>query len=192
MSFFNLISRKGLALIDVLYLPMHDMLFLIYCTWIFGASINYSVYEHEYLLILVDDHSKHTWIFLMKSKTEVAARIKSFISLVETQSRLLELIMALNLACIHFIKKKALCIKLLVLKLQMVFAEYKHQDILKINHRLMFQSNIPKHFGNFVAHAVCILNRLPSLALQNKSPFEVLHHKPRSLSFFERFWKCFA
>ena len=40
---------------------------------------------HRYFLTIVDDHTRFTWIFFMKSKSETAALLKQFIILVENQ-----------------------------------------------------------------------------------------------------------
>jgi len=40
---------------------------------------------HRYFLIVVDDHSRMTWLFLMKCKSEVFATLKCFFTLVQNQ-----------------------------------------------------------------------------------------------------------
>ena len=40
---------------------------------------------HRYFLTIVDDHTRFTWIFFMKSKSETATLLKQFIILVENQ-----------------------------------------------------------------------------------------------------------
>ena len=52
---------------------------------IWGTLAITFVNGHRYFLTTVDDFSKHTWIFLLKTKSEVQGCIKSFITLVETQ-----------------------------------------------------------------------------------------------------------
>jgi len=77
---------------------------------IWGPLVITSVDGHKYFLIVVDDFSRHTWIFLLKTELEVQSYIKSFITLVETQfstTNALRLIKDLNLICINFIHSKA-------------------------------------------------------------------------------------
>ena len=53
--------------------------------------------------------------------------------------------------------------------------ERKHQHILSVARVLHFQANLPfKFWADYVLIAVYLINRLPSLLLHNKSPYEVL------------------
>jgi len=78
---------------------------------IWGPLAITSVDGHRYFLTIVDDFLRHTWIFLLKTKSEVHCCIKSFITLVETQfSTIVKCIRfdqgGLNLICISFTLSK--------------------------------------------------------------------------------------
>lgn len=62
-------------------------------------------------------------------------------------------------------------------------AERKHKHVLEVTRALRFQAEIPiKFWGLCVIAAVYLINRLSSSVLQYKSPYEVLHNKPPSLT----------
>jgi len=48
--------------------------------------------------------------------------------------------------------------------------ERRHQHILDVSRALMFQSKLPKKFWSYVVlHAVYLINRIPTMILNNKS-----------------------
>src|SRR4051812_27101152 len=66
--------------------------------------------------------------------------------------------------------------------------ERKHQTILNIARALLFQANLPKKFWSFaVQHAVFIMNRVPSIVLNNKSPYQCLHNSVPELHILKIF-----
>lgn len=58
--------------------------------------------------------------------------------------------------------------------------ERKHRHLVNVTRALLFQSHLAKSFWSFaVSHSVHIINRLPSLVLKHKTPFELLHNTPQ-------------
>lgn len=57
--------------------------------------------------------------------------------------------------------------------------EKKHQHLLNVSRALMFTANLPlKFWGESVLTASYIINRLPMLRLNNKTPYEMVYKKP--------------
>ena len=122
---------------------------------IWGPLSITSVYGHKYFLTIVDDYSRHTWIFLLKQKSEVKNLIVSFVALVETQFKSkIQKLRSDNGPEFHlpeFYSLKGIvhqrsCVET---PQQNGVVERKHQHILNITRALLFQSNVPRIFWNF-------------------------------------------
>ena len=53
---------------------------------IWGPIFVMSIHGHSYFLTIVDDYSRHTWIYLLKNKTKVKPLIQAFCALVKNQT----------------------------------------------------------------------------------------------------------
>jgi len=72
--------------------------------------------------------------------------------------------------------------------------ERKHQHILNVARNIMFHSNMPKQLWSYpICHAVLIINRIPSVAMYFRIPYELLYEQKPDLSVFKVFGcLCFA
>ena len=52
---------------------------------IWGPFSQPSLHGHSYFLTIVDDHTRMTWIYLLKFKSEVRSIIEIFVKMIETQ-----------------------------------------------------------------------------------------------------------
>jgi hypothetical protein len=149
---------------------------------IWGPLAIPSVHGHHYFLTVVDDFTRHTWLFLMKNKHETRTLVKNFVRLVHTQfSCKIKMIRSDNGSEFlmdpfyneHGIVHQRSCVET---PEQNAVVERKHRHIMNVIRALMFQGNLPKSFWCYAAtHAVFLINRLPSKVINNKSPFETLH-----------------
>ncbi|EOY25713.1 Uncharacterized protein TCM_027093 [Theobroma cacao] len=151
---------------------------------IWGPYENPTISGQRYFLIVVDDHTRFTWIFIMKAKSEVSIIIPSFNAFVQKQFnsaiKSIGTDNAKELGLLYFFENTGIVHQLSCVEAhqQNGIVERKHQHILVVARGLLHQSNVPIYFwGDAVLTAVHIINRLPSKVLHNKTPYELLHHK---------------
>ena len=159
-----------------------------------------SILGHKYFLTIVDDFSRYTRFFCMKTKAETRPTLITFIKLIQTQfHKTVKTIRSDNgpeFNITDFFNKNGIhhqtsCVET---PQQNVVVERKHQSILNIARSLLFQSHLPICFWNYaITHDVFILNRLPTTTLKNLTPFEALNNQVPNYSELRVFDSlCFA
>ena len=163
---------------------------LIHCD-IWGPFAKATHDGFRYFLTVVDDATRSTWVYLMKSKTETRPLLISFYNMIFTQFQTNIKVIRTDNAQEFFLKDFYAQHGIIH---QHSCVERKHQQILNIARALKFQSNIPLcYWGDYVLIAVHIINRLPSIVLDHKTPFEKLYCKTPSYHHLKVFGcLCFA
>ena len=147
---------------------------------------------YKYFVIFVDDFSRVTWLYLLKSKNEVMKVFKDFHNLVKNHfssqiqtlrsdngTEYMSHIMKQYLST-HGIMHQTSCVGT---PQQNGVSERKNRDLLEKTRALMLQMNVPKRFwSQGVMAAAYIINRLPSRVLEFKSPLEVMKGRKIDLS----------
>ncbi|KAL4368164.1 hypothetical protein GQ457_05G014050 [Hibiscus cannabinus] len=158
---------------------------------------------HRYFLTIVDDHSRMTWVYLLRFKNDAIVVLKQFIAYVQTHfSVSVKTIRSdngsefFNTEGKEFFSSKGIvhqssCVHT---PQQNGVAERKHQHLLNVARALKFQSSVPiKFWGECILTACYLINRLPSSVLGWKSPFEMFYHKVPNLSHLRVFGcLCYA
>lgn len=138
----------------------------------------------RYFLTVVDDHSRATWIFLLRNKNDVLSVFPNFIQQVElqynTKVKSVRSDNAPELRFTQYFQEKGIvpfhsCPET---PEQNSVVERKHQHIMNVARALMFQSGVSlPYWGDCVLTAVFLINRTPSQLLHDKTPFEKLTGK---------------
>jgi len=148
---------------------------------IWGPFSVETVDGYKYFLTIVDDHSRATWIYLLRNKSEVLTVFPAFIEQVENQYKVR--VKAVRSDNAPELKFTSLYQQKGIVSFhscpetpeQNLVVERKHQHILNVSRALMFQSQVPLSlWGDCVLTAVFLINRTPSQLLSNKTPYEIL------------------
>lgn len=153
---------------------------------IWGPLSHSSIHGHKYFLTIVDDCTRHTWIYLMKAKFETRKLMHDFVVLIKNQfDKVIKVIRTDNGVEFLYpefyakfgILHQTSCVET---PQQNSIVERKHRHILNVTRCLLFHANLPKIFWSFaVKHAIYLINRLPSASIDNYSPYELLYkHLP--------------
>ena len=167
---------------------------------LWGPFSTATVHGHKYFLTIVDDFSRFTWLVLLKGKHEAMRQVKNFVAYVETQfNAKIKVLRSDNgpeftLADFYASKGIVHQTSCVGTPQQNGRVERKHQCILNIARALLLQSYLPsKYWGFVVAHAVFIMNRVPSNAIQGEIPYKLAYNELPDLSSFKVFGSlCFA
>ncbi|XP_021756883.1 uncharacterized protein LOC110721955 [Chenopodium quinoa] len=155
----------------------------------------------HYFLTLVDDYSRAVWIYLLNDKTEVFKMFMSFIAMIDRQfSQKIKIVRSDN-------GTEFFCLKNYFLAQGIIFqtscvgtpqqngrVERKHQHILNVARALRFQGGLPIYFwGECALAAAHLINRTPTVLINNKTPYEILFGTPPLFSELRVFGSsCFA
>lgn len=138
----------------------------------------------RWFLSFVDDHTRLTWVFLMKNKSEVSQIFQNFNTMIQTQFNTKIQVLKTDNAKEYF--KDSLSSYLLhqsILHIsscvdtpqQNGVAERKNRHLLEVARCLLFSSHVPNFFwGEAVLTAAYLINRMPSRVLGFHCPRKVL------------------
>lgn len=136
----------------------------------------------RFFLTIIDDCTRVTWVYLLKTKYAVITILPHYYNFILTQYKTkIKAVRFNNAAKLSFqeffastgIMSFHSCTET---PHQNCVAKRKHQHLLNVARALLFQSNIPlSHWGDCILTAVFLINRTATPVLSNKTPFEVLH-----------------
>ena len=181
-------AKQSLLPVDTSAISSTKPYEIIHCD-IWGHYQHSSLFGTHYFLTIVDDYTRFTWIFLMRHKDETQSFLKCFLSYVFTQFEFcIKTFRSDNSGeftslCSFFFQDNGVIFQhsCVYTPQQNGIVDYKHRYILQVAQALKFHAQVPTQFwGECALTAVHIINRLPSLVLSFKIPFELFYSKPPS------------
>ncbi|CAH9126355.1 unnamed protein product [Cuscuta epithymum] len=151
---------------------------------IWGASRIPTLKGKRWFVTIIDDHTRMTWVFFIKEKSEVENVFKQFYAMVQTQFNTnIKMVRSDNgreyfsTNLNHFFAEKGIihqssCINT---PAQNGIAERKNRHLLEVTRAIMFSMKVPKYlWGDAVLHATYLINRMPSKVVGFKTPISIL------------------
>jgi len=115
---------------------------------IWGPCAVNSMNGDKYFLTIVDDHSRFTWLYLMKSKAKTRIHLINFVSMIKTQFqktiKIIRTYNGLEFNMTNFFKTEGIIHQTSCIETpkQNGLVERKHQHIMNVTRALLFQFNL--------------------------------------------------
>ena len=155
---------------------------------VWGPSPVASISGSRYFVIFIDDYSRYSWIFPMKSRSKILPIYSNFAKIVETQfSKRIKTFRSDNALEYTQYRFQALLHSYGTVhhltcpgtSQQNGRAERKLCHILDIVRALLLSTKVPAPFwGEVALHAIHAINRIPSDVIHNQTPYEHLFGSP--------------
>jgi len=148
---------------------------------VWGMSPVVSHARYKYFVTFIDDYSRFTWIYFLRSKSEVFSMFKKFLTYVETQFHESVKIFRsdsggeyMSREFQEFLQQKGILSQRSCPNTpqQNGMAERKNRHLLDVTRTLLLQASVPPRFWvEALSTAVFLINRLPSTVIDLDSPF---------------------
>ncbi|RVW54234.1 Retrovirus-related Pol polyprotein from transposon TNT 1-94 [Vitis vinifera] len=147
---------------------------------VWGPSRIKNISGTRWFVTFVDDHTRVTWVFLMKEKSEVGHIFQTFNLMVQNQFNSKIQVLKSDNAKEYFTSSLSTYLQnhgiihissCVDTPQQNGVAERKNRHLLEVARCLMFSSNVPNYFwGEAILTATYLINRMPSRVLTFQSP----------------------
>ncbi|RVW69693.1 Retrovirus-related Pol polyprotein from transposon TNT 1-94 [Vitis vinifera] len=151
---------------------------------VWGPSRIKNISGTRWFVTFVDDHTRVTWVFLMKEKSEVGHIFQTFNLMVQNQFNSKIQVLKSDNAKEYFTSSLSTYLQnhgiihissCVDTPQQNGVAERKNRHLLEVARCLMFSSNVPNYFwGEAILTATYLINRMPSRVLTFQSPRQLL------------------
>jgi len=148
---------------------------------VWGMSPVVSHAQYKYFVTFIDDYSRFTWIYFLRSKSEVFSMFKKFLTYVETQFQASVKKFRsdsggeyMSNEFQEYLQQKGILSQRSCpyTPQQNGMAARKNRHLLDITRSLLLQAYVPSRFWvEALSTAVFLINRLPSMVIDFDSPF---------------------
>ena len=138
----------------------------------------------RWFISFIDDHTRLTWVFLMKDKFKAGHIFQTFHSMVQRQFNAKIQVLRTDNAKEYFntilgtyllqqgIIHQSSCVNT---PQQNRIAKCKNRHLLEVARSLLFSTHVPKYFwGEAILTATYLINRMPSRILKHHTPSQLL------------------
>ena len=181
--------------------PTHRPFDLVHCD-VWGPAPHTSPTGGKYYMVFVDDYTRASWTYILKSRKEVLSRVQHFLLEVITQYETMVKVLRTDNA-LEFTQKaiEELCLAHGIVhqttcpytSQQNGVAERKHRHLLDMVRTLLLAMRVPQYLWcEAVLTATYLVNRLPSAALGGAIPLQRLTPAADIFSLPPRVFGCTA
>ncbi|GJS89564.1 putative ribonuclease H-like domain-containing protein [Tanacetum coccineum] len=164
---------------------------------LFGPISVRSINHKTYFLVVTDDFSRFSWVFFLATKDETSGILKTFITGIENQiNHKVKIIRCdngtefknkdMNQFCVMKGIKKEFSVARTPQRNEV--AERKNRTLIEAARTMLADSLLPTIFWAEAVNTACyVRNRVLVTKPHNKTPYELLHGRPPSISFMRPF-----
>lgn len=164
---------------------------------LWGPSSTITLGGMSYYFLIVDDHNRFMWLYLLKNKSETLQVFKDFVKQIESKTeKNVKIIRSdrggefMSHSFKSFYNEKGIKHELTApaSPQQNGAVERRNRTIVEMVRTMLLQAKSDKKlWGEAAATAVYILNRSPTKAIRNNTPFEMFWDKRPDLSHLKIF-----
>ncbi|KAI3701697.1 hypothetical protein L6452_26961 [Arctium lappa] len=164
---------------------------------LFGPTNVMSIGKKSYCLVIVDDYSRFTWVYFLRTKDETSGLIKSFILRIENQTNQKVKVIRpdngiefKNLDLNTFCEEKGIERQYSAPRTpkQNGVAERRNRTLIEAARSLLADSKLPITFWVEEVNTACyVQNRVLVVKPKNKTPYELLNKRKPFIGFFKPF-----
>ncbi|GJT19316.1 putative ribonuclease H-like domain-containing protein [Tanacetum coccineum] len=164
---------------------------------LFGPTFVKSLMKKMYCLVVTDDYSRFTWVFILATKDETSGILKAFIirieNLVDHKVKVIRCDNGTefkNREMTQFCEMKGIMRQYSVARTpqQNGVAERRNRTLIEAARTMLADSKLPTTFWAKAVNTACyVQNRVLVIKPHNKTPYELFHGRTPTLSFMRPF-----